>query len=156
MAYLLLKILHVIGAAVILGTGSGIAFFMLMAHLSGDAAFIGRTARVVVVADILFTASAVVLQPITGWLLMQQIGAAFADSWIAASMLLYLVAGIFWLPVVWMQARMRDLALDAAAAGTPLPPRYHRLFRLWFLCGFPGFGAVLAIIVLMIAKPVLW
>lgn len=156
MAYLLLKVLHVIGATVIFGTGSGIAFFMLMAHLSSDAAFIGRTARVVVIADMLFTATAVVLQPITGWLLMRQIGASPADSWIAVSTLLYLVAGIFWLPVVWMQARMRDLALAAAATQVPLPPQYHRLFRLWFLFGFPGFGAVLGIIVLMIAKPVLW
>jgi len=156
MAYLLLKVLHVIGATVILGTGTGIAFFMLMAHLSGDAGFIGRTARVVVIADMIFTATAVVLQPTTGWLLMQQVGFTFADSWLAASLLLYFVAGAFWLPVVWMQARMRDLALNSAASGAPLPPQYHRLFRLWFLFGFPGFGAVIAIFVLMIAKPVLW
>jgi uncharacterized membrane protein len=154
--YLLLKILHVIGATVIFGTGSGIAFFMLMAHRSGDPAFIGRTARVVVIADMVFTANAVVLQPVTGWLLMRQTGVAFGESWVVVSLALYAVAGLFWLPVVWMQARMRDLALAAASAGTLLLPEYHRLFRLWFLFGFPGFGAVLAIIVLMIAKPVLW
>jgi uncharacterized membrane protein len=156
MLYLALKILHIIGATVIFGTGSGIAFFMLMAHLSGDAAFIGRTARVVVIADILFTATAVIAQPVTGYLLMCETGATFADSWIAVSLALYLVAGAFWLPVVWMQRRMRDLALGAAASGTPLPAAYHRLFRLWFLFGFPGFGAALAIIVLMVAKPVLF
>jgi uncharacterized membrane protein len=152
----LLKIAHVLGAIVILGTGAGIAFFMLMAHRSGDAAFIGRTARVVVAADMLFTATAVLLQPVTGWLLMRQTGLVFAESWIAASLALYFLAGMFWLPVVWMQARMRDLALAAAAADAPLPEAYQRLFRLWFLFGFPGFGAVLAIIVLMVAKPVLW
>ncbi len=140
----------------IFGTGSGIAFFMLMAHRSSDADFIGRTARVVVTADLLFTASAVLVQPVTGWLLMRETGLTFADSWIALSLLLYLAAGAFWLPVVWMQARMRDLALAAAEARAPLPPQYHRLFRLWFLFGFPGFGAVLAILWLMIAKPVLW
>lgn len=156
MVYLALKILHVIGATVIFGTGSGIAFFMLMAHLSGDAAFIGRTARIVVIADILFTATAVIAQPVTGYLLMRETGATFADSWITVSLALYCVAGAFWLPVVWMQRRMRDLAIGAAAAGAPLPEAYHRLFRLWFLFGFPGFGAVLAIIVLMVAKPVLY
>ena len=156
MAYLLLKILHVIGAAVILGTGTGIAFFLLMAHLSNDVAFIGRTARVVVIADMIFTATAVALQPVTGWLLMRQAGHDFSESWLTASLLLYLVAGAFWLPVVWMQARMRDLALGAAAADMPLPERYYRLFRLWFLFGIPGFGATLAILALMIAKPVLW
>ena len=156
MFYLVLKILHIVGATVILGTGTGIAFFMLMAHVSGDPAFIGRTARIVVIADWLFTATAVAAQPITGYLLMRQTGVAFADSWIMVSLLLYGLAGLFWLPVVWMQQQMRDLALAAAATGTSLPARYHRLFRLWFWFGFPGFGAVLAIVVLMVAKPVLY
>ena len=68
-AYLILKWLHVIGATVLLGTGAGIAFFMLMAHRSGDARVIAGVARIVVIADYLFTASAVVAQPITGALL---------------------------------------------------------------------------------------
>ena len=145
-----------VGATVILGTGSGIAFFMLMAHRSGDAAFIGRTARVVVIADLIFTATAVGLQPLTGWLLVRETGAAFAQSWIVVSLILYLIAGAFWLPVVWMQARMRDLALAATQAGKVLPAAYYRLFRTWFLFGIPGFGAVLVILYLMIAKPVLF
>jgi uncharacterized membrane protein len=153
--YLLLKFAHVVGATIILGTGSGIAFFMVMAHLSRDAAFIGRTARVAVIADTIFTATAVTLQPVTGWLLMRQAGFAFSESWIVA-LVLYLIAGAFWLPVVWMQARMRDLAMAAASAGEALPAAYHRLFRTWFLFGIPGFGAVLAILYLMIAKPVLF
>lgn len=156
MLYLALKFLHVIGATVILGTGAGIAFFMLMAHLTGDPLFIGRTARIVVIADMLFTAIAIVLQPITGYLMMREAGWGFGESWIGASIALYLVAGAFWLPVIWMQVRMRDLALEAANAQKPLPPAYHRLFRIWFLFGFPGFGAVLAIVALMIAKPVLY
>lgn len=155
MPYLVLKVLHIIGATVILGTGSGIAFFMLMAHRSGNADFIARTAGIVVTADFLFTAGAALLQPVTGWLLMRQTGAGLADGWLAASLALYAIAGAFWLPVTWMQIRMRDLAKAAAAAGAPLPPAYHRLFRTWFLFGFPGFGAVLAIIVLMVTRPVL-
>ena len=149
----MLKYLHVIGAVVILGTGTGIAFFMLMAHLSEDAAFIGRTGSVVVLADKLFTATAVVVQPVTGYLLMRESGFPFSEGWIVASLVLYAVAGAFWLPVVWIQAQMRDLALQAAAAGAPLPDRYQRLFRIWFLFGFPGFGAVMLILWLMIAKP---
>ncbi len=128
---------------------------MLMAHRSGDARFIARTARVVVIADMIFTATAVALQPVTGWLLMRQAGLDFSQGWIAASLALYLLAGAFWLPVVWIQIRMRDLAQAAADRGTPLPLAYHRLFRIWFWFGFPGFGAVLAILYLMIAKPVL-
>jgi uncharacterized membrane protein len=145
-----------VGATVIFGTGSGIAFFMLMAHRSGDADFIARTARLVVLADMIFTASAIIMQPVTGYLLMRQTGAKFAESWVAVSIILYLVAGAFWLPVVWIQVRLRDLAQAAAQASAPLPAAYHRLFHIWFLFGFPGFGAVLAILFLMIAKPVLY
>lgn len=150
---LLLKFAHVAGATVILGTGSGIAFFMLMAHRTGDARFIAATARVVVIADLIFTATAVTLQPVTGWLLMRQTGLDFSQTWIGTALLLYLVAGAFWLPVVWIQVRLRDLARAAADSDAPLSAAYHRLFRIWFWCGFPGFGATLAILYLMIAKP---
>ncbi len=153
MDYLVLKFVHVIGAAVLLGTGSGIAFFMLMAHRSGDAVFIARTASVVVLADYLFTASAIVVQPLSGYLLTQALAIPLTEGWVVASLALYVIAGVFWLPVVWMQVQMRDLAKAAAASGTPLPDRYHRLFRIWFAFGFPGFGSVLAIVWLMIAKP---
>ncbi|HBT41294.1 MAG TPA: DUF2269 domain-containing protein [Rhodospirillaceae bacterium] len=154
MTYLILKYLHVIGAVVLLGTGGGIAFFMLMAHRTGDAAFIANTARIVVIADFLFTATAVAVQPVTGFLLMQEVGLTFSEFWLAASVILYIVAGLFWLPVVWMQIRMRDLAAQAAAEGGPLPDSYHVLYRRWFLFGFPGFGAVMATIWLMLAMPV--
>ena len=153
MDYFLLKFVHVIGAAVLLGTGSGIAFFMLAAHLSRDVAFIARTASVVVIADYLFTASAVVAQPVSGFLLAQALGIPLETGWITVSLALYVLAGVFWLPVVWIQSQLRDLARQAAASGSPLPERYHRLFRIWFMFGFPGFGAVVAIFWLMIAKP---
>ena len=155
MIYLALKNVHVIGAAVLLGTGTGIAFFMLMAHLSRDVAFIARTAATVVLADLMFTLSAMILQPATGYLLTLELGIPLTEFWVWTSLALYVVAGCFWLPVVWMQARMRDLATAAATAGAPLPLAYHRLFRLWFVFGFPGFGAVAVIVWLMIAKPVL-
>ena len=76
--YLLLKYLHVVGAMVLLGAGIGIAFFMLMAHRSRDAAFVARTASVVVLADVLFTATAVVAQPVTGYLLLRETGSVRA------------------------------------------------------------------------------
>jgi uncharacterized membrane protein len=151
--YLIAKYLHVLGAIVILGTGTGIAFFMLMAHRSGDAAFIARTAATVVVADLLFTASAVVLQPLTGGALMLLSSTALSERWLATALALYAVAGLFWIPVVFMQIEMRDLARAAAACETALPPRYFALFRRWFVFGIPGFGAVMAILWLMIAKP---
>jgi uncharacterized membrane protein len=126
---------------------------MLMAHRSRDAAFIARTATTVVIADMLFTAAAVVLQPITGGWLMALSSTSPAERWLATSLGLYAVAGLFWIPVIFMQIEMRDLARLAAAQNTPLPARYFMLYRRWFLFGIPGFGAVMAILWLMIAKP---
>ncbi len=113
--YFLVKYLHVLGAIVILGTGTGIAFFMLMAHRSGDAAFIARTAATVVIADMLFTLTAVLLQPVTGGVLMMLSSTAVTERWLSTSLGLYAVAGLFWVPVIFMQIEMRDLARAAAA-----------------------------------------
>jgi uncharacterized membrane protein len=153
MAFLLLKYVHVIGAAVLFGTGAGIAFFMLMAHLTGKVATVAAVARIVVVADFVFTATAVVLQPITGMGLVWTAGYALGEGWIVLSIILYLVTGAFWLPVVWMQMRMRVLAEKAAAEEQPLPPAYHKLFWTWFAFGFPAFASVATIFWLMIARP---
>jgi uncharacterized membrane protein len=150
---LFLRWLHVIGACVLLGTGAGIAFFMLMAHRTGKPALIAHTARIVVIADWLFTATAVVAQPITGALLAQAIGWRLSEGWIALSLALSVLTGVFWLPVVWMQQRMRRLAETAATNDAPLPPDYHKLFRAWILCGVPAFAAVLTILWLMLARP---
>ena len=154
--YFLLKYVHVLGAIVILGTGSGIAFFMLMAHRTRDAAFIAQTASVVVIADTLFTATAVIAQPITGGLLMWVGGMSTSEPWLIGALALYAVAGLFWVPVVFMQIEMRNLACRAVQDGTPLPPRYFALYDRWFMFGFPGFGSVALILWLMIAKPNLW
>jgi uncharacterized membrane protein len=151
--YFLIKYLHVLGAIVILGTGSGIAFFMLTAHRSRDPAFIAATAATVVIADMLFTLSAVILQPVTGGVLMALSGTTLAERWLVTSLGLYAVAGLFWIPVIFMQIEMRDLARVAAAQRAPLPPRYFALFRRWFVFGIPGFGSVMIILWLMIAKP---
>jgi len=151
--YFALKFLHVIGAAVLLGTGAGIAFFMLMAHRGGDPAVISGVARIVVIADFLFTATAVILQPLTGLALVHISGYPLGEGWIVLSILLYLVTGAFWLPVVFFQMRMRDLAATAARAAEKLPRQYHLLFWTWFAFGFPAFAAVLAIFWLMITRP---
>ena len=153
MLYFVLKYLHIIGASVLLGTGAGIAFFMLIAHLTGKPALVAGVARIVVLADFVFTATAVVAQPVTGVLLAWNVGYSLSQGWIVLSIALYLLTGAFWLPVVWMQIQLRELAEAAVRDGAELPPRYHRLFWTWFAFGFPAFAAVLAIFWLMIARP---
>src|SRR3569623_854698 len=114
---LTLKIIHLLGAAVLFGTGISIAFFMLMAHRTGNAAVIAYTARSVVIADFIFTASAVVLQPVSGWALADAIGLSPLDEpWLVVSLALYVMIGLCWLPVVAIQMRMRKLAYAAAVS----------------------------------------
>jgi len=151
--YEVLLFLHVIGACILLGTGAGIAFFMAVSNRSGDPALIAHTAGIVVLADIVFTATAAILQPITGWFLTREAGWSIFEEWVLLSLTLYVFVGVFWLPVVWIQIRMRNLAINARDRHEPLSPSYHRLYRVWFACGFPAFFSVLAIVWLMLTKP---
>lgn len=156
MAYFDLKFLHIIGSTVLLGTGAGIAFFMVIAHQTKDAAIIAGVARIVVLADFVFTATAVIAQPITGFLLAETQNYPLSSSWIVASLALYVFIGLWWLPVVYFQMRMRDLAASAVAEKKPLPADYYWYYRFWFAFGFPAFFSILIIFWLMIARPQLW
>lgn len=148
-----LRWLHIIGSTVLFGTGLGIAFFMLMAHRTRNPATIAHTAGVVVIADYVFTTTAVVAQPVTGVLLVEAVGWSWSQGWLVASIGLYLLTGSLWVPVVYMQTVMRNIARESSARSVPLPLRYFRLFRLWFAFGVPAFLSVLAIFWLMVAKP---
>lgn len=150
---LALRLVHVLSAAVLFGTGAGIAFFMLRAHLSRDPATVAAVARIVVLADWVFTATAVVVQPLSGIALARLAGWSLAEPWLLLSYALYVLVGACWLPVVAMQLRLRRLAEQAVAEGAPLPQSYHRLFRLWFWLGWPAFAGVIGIYVLMLWRP---
>ena len=153
MEYLVVKFLHIISSTVLFGTGLGTAYFMWRANLSGDVAAMAHTSKWVVKADWVFTTPAVVLQPLTGIVLMQMVGLPFT-SWIAYSLVLYALAGLCWLPVVWLQMRMRDLAETALCGSLPIAPVYARYARIWFWLGVPAFTAMVLIFFLMVTKPV--
>lgn len=152
--YFALRMLHIVSATVLLGTGGGIAFFMWMAHRTGDKHLIAGVARLVVLADAWFTAPAVVVQFATGWWLADFTGRALTTGWIAWAIGLFVLVGACWLPVVWLQMHARDLARAALAQDAPLPRQYQTTMRWWFALGWPAFTAVIAIVVLMVTKPV--
>ena len=152
-SYLLLRLVHILSATILFGTGLGTAFFMWRADRAGDVAAIAITARHVVLADWLFTAPAVIVQPLTGFLLLREAGYEFSEGWVLLSLVLYVVAGTCWLPVVWLQKRMRDIAVGSWTAGADLPPLYHRYMRIWFALGWPAFVSLVAIFALMVIKP---
>lgn len=148
-----IRLAHVIGATVLLGTGAGIAFFMVMARRTENPALIAHVSGTVVIADTVFTATAAIFQPITGYMLASIIGWPLTEGWVFLSLLLYVFTGLFWLPVVWIQIRLRNIARQAAADNAPLPAQWFTLYRIWFACGFPAFFAVIGIFWLMLMKP---
>jgi uncharacterized membrane protein len=150
---MLVKLVHVLSGAVLFGTGAGIAFFMWAADRTRDARAVAVVARIVVIADFVFTASAVVVQPISGGILMALEGWRLTEPWLLTALGLYVLTGACWLPVVAFQIEMKRLAEGAAAAGEPLPERYHTLYHRWFILGWPAFAAVIAIYALMLFKP---
>jgi len=156
LALVLLKVVHIVSATVLFGTGLGTAFQMWNADRTGDARVIAAVAANVVRADILFTTPAVIVQPLTGLSLIYSEGIDPLASWLVAAYALYAITGACWLPVVWIQLRLRNLARNADARGETLPAEYRRLMRTWFVLGWPAFLAVLAIFWLMVAKPILW
>lgn len=153
MTYLWVKWIHILASTLLFGTGLGIAFFMWLAHLRGDARVIAATARTVVIADACFTAPAVVVQLATGVWLTRLLGLPLDIFWVKAALMLFFVIGACWLPVLWLQVRARNLAQRAVADGTPLPPAYHRAMRWWFWLGWPAFVSVIVIFWLMVMKP---
>lgn len=152
MSYALLKTLHIVSACVLLGTGAGIAFFMFMAHRTRELAAIRVVTRHVVLADWLFTAPAVLVQPVTGFWLIHLLGWPMHSGWLHTVLGLYVLVGCCWLPVVWIQHRLARMA-DAAASIEALGDAYWRLYCLWLLLGVPAFAAVLVLVWLMVAKP---
>jgi len=151
--YLWLKWAHVVSSTILFGMGTGIAFFFLRAHRTGDVKVIAAVSREVVLADALFTVTAVITQPITGLAMVWLAGYPLTLLWVWASILLYVAVGCCWLPVVWLQIQMRNMAIAAAGNGAALPPRYYRYYRWWFGLGWPAFAGVLAVFWLMVTKP---
>ena len=153
MDYVVVKWLHILSSTFLFGTGIGSAWYMLFANVSRDVRAIAVVAKYVVVADWLFTATTAVLQPATGFYMIHLAGYPLHSKWIMWSIALYVIAGACWLPVVWLQIRMRDLAAAAAQAGGELPALYWRYFRIWVTLGVPAFLAFVVIFWLMVAKP---
>ena len=152
--YLIVKTLHILSATFLFGTGVGTAFYLLVTTLGRDVRVVAAVTRCVVIADWLFTATTAIAQPLTGWWLAHRMGMPIMEvAWLRWSLQLYALAIACWLPVVWLQMRLRDLAARAAADGTPLPPAYWRAFRAWIALGVPALFAFLAIFWLMVAKP---
>lgn len=154
MAYLIVKTLHILSATLMIGTGFGTAFYLFWANRSGSIAAQAVVSKWVIKADWWFTTPAVIFQPLSGLWLMNYAGYQWSMTWIWATLALYVLAGICWLPVVWLQIRLAKMAQQAYESGAnTLPPIYWKYAKIWELLGYPAFCAAVVIYFLMVMKP---
>jgi uncharacterized membrane protein len=153
MEYLILKWVHIFSSTLLFGTGLGSAYYKYMTDRSGDLKAMAVTNRNVVLADWVFTTPTVILQPLTGFGLIYISGYSFTETWIWLSIILFSLAGLCWLPVVYLQIVMRNLSEESLKQNSELPEKYWRYARLWFWLGVPAFISLVAVFALMVFKP---
>ena len=152
--YLSIKTLHILSSTILFGTGIGIAFFMIRSRFTDNIREKSYVTKNTVLADYLFTLPAVVVQPVSGIALIHMAGFDWTAYWLLATYVIYIIAGLCWLTVVWIQIQLKEICLEATENGTELPERYNKLFKIWFLLGWPTFAGLVAVFYLMVAKPV--
>ena len=153
MLYFMLKLIHIISSTLLFGTGLGSAFYLYRANLTGNLQAMRFATKNVVLADFIFTTPAVIIQPLTGFAMIYLVGYPLTSNWIIASLLLYVVVGLCWIPVVSIQMRLLTLLNSALDSNTELPAEYHRLYKRWLILGWPAFIGVVVIFYLMVFKP---
>lgn len=143
----IVRLVHIVSASILFGTGLGIAFFMLRAHLSGNEEAMAVTTSNVVLADWIFTTPAVIVQAITGLWLTYKLSLPMDSLWFVLVITVFVLVGLCWIPVVRIQIRIRNII---AIGGRP--DEYQGLMKLWASLGIPAFLGVLALYFLMVSK----
>lgn len=152
--YLIIKTLHIISSTILFGTGIGIAFFMIRSYFTDNIHEKFHAAHNTVLADYIFTLPAVIVQPATGFWLIYAGGYDWSDSWLFWTFVIYGIAGLCWLPVVWIQIQLKQMVAESVQNQMALPQRYYHLFKIWFVLGWPAFTGLVVVFFLMVVKPV--
>jgi uncharacterized membrane protein len=155
-AHTLWKLVHLLSASVLFGTGIGIAFFAWFGYRRamaiGEIEGLRAVLRLTVIGDTFFTAPAVVVQLVSGIVLVNLNQWSLLSPWSLAVFGLYAAIGFLWLPVVVIQILMSREANQAPSIGE-LQPGFHGRYLTWFALGVPAFLMVIVLFYLMIAKP---
>jgi len=154
MLYNWLKIIHVISAMILFGVGIGTALYMMLVNQQSDLKLIAKVTRQVVFADWCFTATSGLIQAVTGLWMVYLEGYSFTELWILGSIIGYVIAGLCWFPVVYLQIKCRDLACSAVKSNQPLPKVYYRYFNTWRILGIPAFLSLIVVFYFMANRPV--
>ena len=152
MSYNTLIAVHLISVVLLLGVGTGSAFYKFMADRSGNLEVILHTNKMVVLADWLFTTPSAILQPLTGVMLLNLMGVSLWTPWLLTSIILYIVAGVLWLVAIYLQIRMKNMALLAQQEERFLGEDYFQLVNYWIWLGVFSFFSMSGVFYLMVFK----
>ena len=150
--YLVIKLIHILAAVVVVGTGTGIAFFMFMASRSNNIQAVAVTTKHVVLADWIFTFPAVIVQFVTGIMLVNLLNYDYSSLWFLAVISLFVFIGACWLPVIYLQYRLKQYADQAIQEGV-ISDSFRKTMKLWTALGIPAFIAILIVFWFWVFKP---
>ena len=153
MNYNLLLLIHIASIILLLGFGGGSAFYKFMADRSKNLDLIVHTNKLVVLADWLFTTPSVLLQPLTGFMLIDLMDIPWETPWLYTSIILYIISISLWFFAVHLQIKMKTLALNTQKKNLQLDKGYYKLVKYWIYLGVFSSFAMGAIFYLMIFKP---
>lgn len=153
MLYLWLKYIHILSSTILFGTGIGTASVMLYGYFLSDLRVKAAIYNYVVKVDWLFTGVTGFLQLVTGLWMVHIAHFPFATLWITGGLIGYSFTAVCWFIVVYLQIKIRNIAISALDTQTPLPPRYSIYFKWWFTLGWPAFISLLLVFYFMIMKP---
>jgi len=147
--YLTVKLIHIISATLLFGTGLGSAFYMFMAYRSDNIQVMAETNRWVVIADFMFTTPTVIIQLVTGLYLLNYLGLEWTSPWSLSVLGLYAFVGACWLPVVWLQIWLRNRAQQLSSPDA----QYRFRMKIWMILGVMAFPVVVLLYAFMVYKP---
>ncbi len=155
-SYYVMKYLHILSAVIMVGTGFGSALYVFFANRSGSLTVQHFANSMVVRLDWYLTTPTVIIQPLTGWWLIQHVGWQWNSAWLMSAYILYLLIGLAWLPVVWLQVKMYRCTAQALRLNTALDERYIIYQRYWERLGYVGFSGAIVVFYIMVSKISLW
>lgn len=148
MDYLTLKIIHILSATIMIGTGLGSAFYLFVSYKTALFTTVKDVLKIVIIADLIFTTPSVIVQLVTGLMLADRLNLTNTRWYWVVLSISFLVL-VLWLGAVVIQYRLKRIIIDKKS----LPALFDKLMSIWFYLGVPSFGLAIFLYYLMIYKP---
>lgn len=148
MTYQTLKLIHIISATIMFGTGLGSAFYLFYTYKFSKFSTVKEILNIVIIADYIFTTPSVILQLATG-LWLSHYMKLISTNWFLIALLFSLLVYALWIRAVFLQLKMKKTLENAKEYNV----QFHQQMKGWFFLGIPAFFGSLFLFYLMVFKP---